>query len=64
MTAMRSLQEISDQGKIPDNQMTASSQYGTGYSLRMVDSMVTGAMAGVPKKPTGMTIGCRLILEK
>ena len=30
----------------------------------MVDSMVTGAMAGVPKKPAGMTIGCRLILEK
>ena len=22
---------ISDQGEIPDNQMTASSQYGTGY---------------------------------
>ena len=37
---------------------------GLVTSLRMVDSMVTGAMAGVPKKPTGMMIGCRLILEK
>ena len=37
---------------------------GLVTSLRMVGSMVAGAMAGVPEKPAGMTIGCRLILDK